>query len=317
MGLFDDRKDFLRGKRGPEDDPAQMPAGEAPSEGTLDQLFTGATRVRVLDGGVSGGQPTGNAALLTITRTDEITELRECLRIGKSGFHCMCLGSQAIEVRGAEGVRAVIGLHHGQSIRWEPAWKSDAMLADGRRLLEWLAARGVEGPLRQREKDDEDARVRQRAYEAWRAAMPPCLAPLWPELESSVGPFARPSDVPRRALVALRSAYPSEGEGLLALLEWFGKGNGTWGSFPSYEAIPGELLLELPTPAILGALEGRRLTPEQREGAARLLGGWAFGKRRSADRALVSKELREELRAHVAASPIEDNRRRFAAAFPS
>src|SRR6185437_14880586 len=120
------------------------------------------------------------AVLLAVTQRDEIAELRECLRIGSSGLVCGCLGGPAIEVRDAEGVKAVIGLHHGESIRWEP-WSSDAMLADNRRLLDWLAARGVDGPLRQWEKEDEGRRAAQRAFEAWQAAMPPCLAPLWPK----------------------------------------------------------------------------------------------------------------------------------------
>src|SRR5581483_6213885 len=85
--------------------------------------------------------------LLTVTKPAELAELRECLRIAYSGLHCICMGGPVLEVSGEGGVRATITLHHGQSIRWDSEWRWDAELADGRRLIEWLAARGVRGPL--------------------------------------------------------------------------------------------------------------------------------------------------------------------------
>jgi hypothetical protein len=62
----------------------------------------------------------------------------------KNGWHCMCYGEQALELRDHDGaVLAVFGFHHGSSIRWDE-WSSDAQLQNGQALVEWLGRHGVD-----------------------------------------------------------------------------------------------------------------------------------------------------------------------------
>lgn len=319
MGFFDGLKRFLSGNGWGIGHQSTVHAlaspGSPPSEASLDRVFAGAARVRILNGGVSGSKPMGKKALLVI-REVEIAELRECLRIGDTGFHCMCSGSEAIEISDQEGVRAVLGLHHGQSIRWVPEWTSDAMLADGLRLMRWLSAHGVDGPLGEHEAAVERSNQSRRAFLAWKQAMPECLESISPELISSADPFGGASGVAKQALDVLRAASSSETAAILALVAWFGHGEGIWSGYPSYESVPEIILLEFSTASIVGALASRELTPQELAGASRLLAGPKFDQARPGDRARVPQALRRRLRAHVEASPIDDNRIRYAAAFP-
>ena len=283
-----------------------------PTETSLDRVFAGATEVRIVDGGVEGGRAVGGDVLFTAREVVEIAQLRECLRIDRIGFYCMCTGSEAIEVRGPEGVRAVLGLHHGRSIRWEPEWDSDAMLANGARLVEWLAARGVHGPLREVEAAAEGSRRTARDLELWRQAAPPCLATMGNALTALE--FGAESQA--AALALLRAEHRTDEGVALALLAWYGQGAGPWSGFPSYEQVAERLLLTLPTAVVLGALEAAPTEPHL-NGAARLLGGWAFGKARPLDRRRVPQDLLERLREQVAKSTVADNRERFANAFRS
>jgi hypothetical protein len=89
------------------------------------------------------------------------------------------------------------------------------------------------------------------------------LESLWHELAKSAAPFKVDSDVSTQALGALRSAYPSEADTILALLAWFGQGKGPWSGYPSYEGIPETLLLDFSTAAIVRALESRERTPHE------------------------------------------------------
>jgi len=77
-----------------------------------------------------------------------IEELSTYLRIkdGDTG-HCMCLGDAHILFFRDDQQIARIGLHHGQTIRWDDKWSWDAELVDGIGLLEWLDRHGYPDPL--------------------------------------------------------------------------------------------------------------------------------------------------------------------------
>jgi hypothetical protein len=92
------------------------------------------------------GKPLGQNVLLDVTRSDELSELFELLAIAESenGWHCMCYGEQALELRDDTGaVLAVLGLHHWSSIRWDE-WSSDGQLQNGKAVLDWLGRHGVD-----------------------------------------------------------------------------------------------------------------------------------------------------------------------------
>ena len=113
-----------------------------PAETDLDHLFDGASRFRLLAGGVGKGEPRGSQVLVERESPRDLAELRTLLRFSRTGFHCMCFGDLALEIHGPEGRRAVLGLHHGVSYRWDGVWKTDAMLADTEALARFFADRG-------------------------------------------------------------------------------------------------------------------------------------------------------------------------------
>jgi hypothetical protein len=137
-----------------------------PSQRSLDAMLGRVTRVRMLDGGVSGDRPLGKDVLLDVADSESIAALRDCLAIveDKSTFgHCMCLGDYALQFYAGRRRAATIGLHHGRSIRWS-AWKHDALLRDGLRLLAWLADQGAAAPLEAYEEDQRRAEEYRLVY---------------------------------------------------------------------------------------------------------------------------------------------------------
>ena len=139
-----------------------------PTQQSLDTLFEGVTRMRLLNGGAANGKALGTELLLELSDAPAIAALHRHLSIiedENSFFHCMCMGEQALELyRGLELI-ATIGLHHGRSIRWD-GWELDAELVDGHGLLVWLAEQGVASPLEkyqesQRRAEQAFARIRQ------------------------------------------------------------------------------------------------------------------------------------------------------------
>jgi hypothetical protein len=119
-----------------------------PSQGSLDAALREMRRVRVWHWGAVSDGRLKRELLFETDQSEALSALRDTLRIvdGSAG-HCMCLGDPLIECLGpANQPLAEISVHHGQRIRWE-AWLHDAQLVDGRRLVEWLADRGVRYPL--------------------------------------------------------------------------------------------------------------------------------------------------------------------------
>jgi hypothetical protein len=264
-----------------------------PSQQVLDEMLAGVTRVRVIDDGAALGEALGNDVLLASADPESLESLRECLAIvedPESFGHCMCLGDLAIEFYGRQGLAVTIGLHHGRSIRWD-AWKHDAQLRDGTKILEWLARRGVTGPREEMEADMRRAEDTRQAFDAWREATPPCLIPLLDSMTGSqfdIGPLRR----------ALEDEYPDAHARILELFRWFGSGKGPWSGYPSYEAVPEELLWEYPTAVLAGALTNNPVTQEQTEGAARYFGGWRF-KKEKAEFHMIPAELKQRLMEHT------------------
>jgi hypothetical protein len=125
-----------------------------PSQSSPDEVLTQATHIRVVDWEESDdGTLERTRVLAELADAVSLAQLRDCLRIieDRATFaHCMCIGEEAIELHSPAGRIATIGLHHGRRIRWE-AWKHDATLEDGLRLLRFLADRGVSRPLKRYE----------------------------------------------------------------------------------------------------------------------------------------------------------------------
>ena len=264
-----------------------------PTQASLDAMLAKVTYVKMLEGGVYKDKALGKKILLETSDRQTIQALSAGLSIledPRSFGHCMCLGDHALEFYHYSQRIATIGLHHGVSIRWD-AWKYDAHLSDNLKLLYWLAAQGVPEPLLAFQRDQALTEEAEAAFSNWKAQMPDCLTideNEWMSLQW---------DTPKY-LQALQSAYPDGAQLALVLFAWFGSGNGPWSGYPSYEDLPLQLLLELPTAQLVAALSSTALSKEQLEGGARYFSSWYFCTQKSGDMALIPAELKAQLLAH-------------------
>jgi hypothetical protein len=182
------------------------------------------------------------------------------------------LRGPTLELLNVDGSRlALLGLHHGRAIRWKQ-WEGDAILVDGRVLLEWLAERDVGEPLSEFQKEEEGERQRKEAWGNWVNAMPLYLRALPDETFLEV----MRTDDWTSLLTAAAEAYPDMRERISTLFEWYAKGTGKWNSYPAWEQWAECLLLRFPQASLVDAAASPSLTESGLEGAARLFAGTTF-----------------------------------------
>jgi hypothetical protein len=156
------------------------------------------TRIRIRTGGTCHRQPNQEQTLAEVTKKDEVDHFLDGIAIDEAGsnFFCGCCGNPTLEFYEGDRLLAMVGYHHGQSLRWAGGtWPTDALLTQSSQafMVSWLARHGVQGPRREvdeRQKQrDEEARRTQRYTalipEQTRAA----LAQAWqsPELRNDNG----------------------------------------------------------------------------------------------------------------------------------
>ncbi len=273
-----------------------------PTQAALDRILDQVVKVRVLDGGEANGRPFSDQVRIETDDAATLIDFRTALRIedGPAG-HCMCHGSQTFELWDRDDERvAVIGLHHGITIRWN-AWKDDAELIDSRRLLEWIAAHGFRAPLKAFERDRRQEQASREEYERWREASPDPVRPL---LDAAATEVVASESALAPVRGSLEEAYPDEMQRALVLLAWFGRGQGPWSRFPSYESIVETFLLAMPTRLLIQAIEGviaaGTATEAHLEGAARYFAGWDFNRKKKKTNARrVPDPLKAQLLDHA------------------
>ena len=262
----------------------------APRQSQLEELFERCSEVRVLEGGMWLGKPLKGEVLATLTGA-QLAELRRRLHVVDGGsFHCMCVGTHVLEFRAQyEKALALIGLHHGISIRWD-AWSSDATLRDGRGLAEWLATVGVAGPLAELVEADESRREQELVEKDWLSCLPECLSDLTADFLRCSTSGMNDSAMAAKAAERLHQLYPDEAERVGLLLHWFGAGTGKCSGYPVHEGIPGQILETERPPAIIEFLTTRHPTERHFAGGLRFFAGAGW---RSAD--LVPAEIQQSL----------------------
>jgi hypothetical protein len=281
------------------------------TEKALDDVLQTARRVRVTEGGAYGGRPLGGVVLVDERDDAALLALRHALAVERTtDGMCMCLGDLAFEFFDADGRRtAVVGFHHAHSLRW-PGWSGDALLADGVRVLHWLADRGADGPLEREEARHRDRVEAQVAQQRWLAAVPAAVRDLGDAIVATSRTGHAPDDLLDLLRQRLSEAYPDPVERAGALLAWFGSGTGRCSGFPVHEGLPGLLLAEMPIADIVGALQRLNADTRQDEGAIRHLSGWKSRKHQARDIARVPAQLRARLLAAARASGDDDKRAR-------
>ena len=218
----------------------------------------------------------------------------------KGNQHCMCEGSPILRLYQNGKPLIQISNHHGFLLRCT-CWTSDAPIKDQEKWLHWFDVRGMPGPRREVEDMAKQEAKQQAAHRKWEASIPPCIKPLWQQVPLST--WGINGDI-KPLQEAMLSAYPDQGSRILALLSWFGAGEGPWTGVPAYEYVPEKLLMEYSTAELLAAANTRELTSTELEGLARCFAGWMFNRQRPRDLALVPQKLKERLLTHVLSSMV-------------
>jgi len=251
--------------------------------------------------------------LFDSTDKEDLEDLWESLTLETPGagewFHCMCNGTPALYVFQQGCQLLELTNHHGQSIRCS-LWDSDVRIVDEERWLSWFDLRGISGPRREYEAMQARGEQHKKDWQRWLDTMPKALAPVWVNALDELG---NADPAPHRA--ALERDMPDRNERILALLEWFGSGAGPWSGFPSYEIVAEKLILDFSTTDIVAAIQSERLSPAQTEGAARLFGGWTFGKQRPKDLKELPNALKKDLWLHTQNTKDKDKISRARRAF--
>jgi len=280
--------------------------------GALDRALRDAVRVRVTEGGVSDDRVLGDHVLLDLTDPAAVRHLRSALAVEQiTDGYCMCLGDLAFEFFDSDDRRAaVVGLHHGSSLRWR-GWDGDAVLRDGDRVLRWLEEHSVPGPLEEQQKRQAERAEEQLALEQWKAAAPAAVRDL---LELAVTASRTTGLLPPStySLVGqrLRQAVPDPVERAAALLIWYGSGTGRCSGFPMHEGLPAPALAETPIAHLVEALRSLPVDPRMDAGAVRHLCGWKSRPHQARDIDRLPPELRERLLAAAQAGGDDDTRGR-------
>lgn len=108
------------------------------------------TWARIRTGGTCHRNLAQERTLAEVRDAARIKILLEAIDINEpqSGSHCMCCGDPAIELYAGDKLVMMLGIHHGQSLRWPDGWPGDALLTPrgAAALRNWLAANGGTGP---------------------------------------------------------------------------------------------------------------------------------------------------------------------------
>lgn len=275
-----------------------------PNQGSIDSLLRSITRVRVVPFSNYLEGTSEKKTLLDTSNPASLASFRACFAINEDPAtfgHCMCFGDPHIELHSGDRLVATFGYHHGFAIRWD-AWKHDARLKEPERLLEWMSAHGVHGPRDEVESIRRSEEESERHMERWLRSMPECFLPFWDKMDDNRNP-----EVHEALLKALRAAVPSQEAQSLALLAWFGSGEGPWSGYPSYERVPEMLLLHYPTKLLIDVLTSSTVTESQLLGASRYFAGWGFRRARPADQNLLSASLKLRLLEAVRKTGIANN----------
>ena len=273
----------------------------APTNEGLNALFAGVDVVTIKNGGVHNEKAMSNDVALTLDRPQDVAKFREALTIDeeKIGFHCMCLGDYALELKSGDQIKATIGFHHGISIRCAQ-WSSDAELADGYRLLNFLAEKGLTEPLAARIEDDRQAEFDRSQGAKWLENAPPCFTRYWEQMNGFE------SDYLPLLVADLNAEFPDRDERLQKLLQAFGRSDSFWTGFPTYESVPAEILKTYEFREIIEAYERSNKNYKIRLGLGRYICSFDFGKVRKKHLHLISDETIEALERVFKAFKVEN-----------
>ncbi|MFN8254962.1 MAG: hypothetical protein U0W24_04685 [Bacteroidales bacterium] len=121
---------------------------KTPSNKKLYRLFEKVDKIVIKEDGVTKNRALSKKVVLVIEDLTKIKRFQNLLEIIEPGIGgaCCCSGDFALELQAKGKICATLGLHYGESIRYE-YWNSDAQLAKNMELLEFLHQEGLPEPL--------------------------------------------------------------------------------------------------------------------------------------------------------------------------
>lgn len=268
-----------------------------PSQKSLDSMLKELQSVKIIDGGMSNGQLLGVKVLYETSNEKTLEELKALLQIvqdSKSFGHDMCSGGPTLELISNSAQKNLIVLHHGFSIRWS-AWNSDARLLEPRKLIDWLAEKGVTEP-----KEEMDRSIAQAKYDSEEGQLPR-LRQFESTMPKSISAFLGPLHlgkinerqmsyelkdmsnsyklIPKEeqlklAKKSLEKDISTPAEQIKVLLQWAGAiedpGSGAYRGFPL------EILSQYNPDEVTNVVKSNLTSQEQWIGAARFYSGMEF-----------------------------------------
>jgi hypothetical protein len=245
------------------------------------------------------------------SKRKDFDELKTAITLKRNGgpFTCACVDGPEIALLKNGNEIAAVWNHEGTAIG-SSVWEGDWENSDSDRWLRWFDARGMKYArefFSQRQSAQREAVVDEQR---WLTAMPSSLKSLWSTARSQHDPPTKFPDL-KPLNAALENEYPDTDHRIRALMAWYGSGAGPWSGFPVYEEIAEKLLRQFPTTRLISAVDGKILTDQELEGAARILGGWTP----IPDRTPIPAHLRQTLLNHCLKSSDQDKLERARKAF--
>jgi len=244
------------------------------------------------------------------SKREDFDELKSAITLEPGGgpITCACVDGPEIALLKNKKEIATVWNHEGTAIG-SSVWEGDWENSDPDRWLRWFDARGMTYAREFFNQMQAESMKAAEDERRWLETMPSSLKPLWPEALKQYDPPKYPNLEPLN--LALEKEYPDRDNRILALMAWYGSGAGPWSGFPGYEEIAEKLLRQYPTAVLIKVVEGRNLTDQELEGAARILGGWTP----VPDPTPIPADLRRSLLEHCLKSADRDKVERAKRAF--
>lgn len=283
---------------------------------SLQDALKDVDRFRVRSGGTYIEYDEEVETLFETSDPKEIRQVSSLIQINPeaSGSSCKCSGRPTMEFYRDRTLAVTLSIHHAQSLRWSGGeWTGDGGLTENSQefLITWLDEHGVSRPREEAEESRIRVEKSRIARKKWMKGMPNSIKPLW---EDHLPQMHKDVDTEPLSL-ALVNEMPNQSQRILALLTWYGSGEGSWSMHYGYESMPEPMLLEYDTADIVAAVESTELSYAQLEGAGRLFSGNTFRRERPKGLNKVPRYMKQMLWDHVKSTGSEDNMKWAKSAF--